>query len=143
MAQDRIKTWSEIEIDFRKRCDELNLLLKNWINDVQTLDVVTATGNLKVKIDPTKGGNIIDQLESSEGEIVLRARTTVQIDGDVLNILPEKATETGSQIDLEMLNIHKENVEMAIKNVSTNLKIFTDGIVQAISYLQQFKILPK
>jgi hypothetical protein len=133
-----LKSWNELEIDFRKRCDELNLMFKNWIEDVQTMDVITATGNLKVKIDSTKQGSIIDQLTSADGELTIRARTTVQLDGDILSILPEKASDTGSQVDEQMLKIHKESVDMAMKNVSNNLKIFTDGVVQAISHLQQF-----
>jgi hypothetical protein len=144
VPENGIKTWNELELDFRKRCDELNLMFKNWIEDVQSMDIITATGDLKTKIDPSKGGGIIEQLQSAaEGGLVIRARTTIQIDGDVLNILPEKKSEQGPQIDEDLLKIHKENVDVAIKNVSGNLKIFTDGVVQAISYLQQFKILPK
>jgi hypothetical protein len=135
------KSWNELEIDFKKRCDELNLLFKNWIEDVQTMDVITATGNLKAKIDSTKQGSIIDQLTSADGELTIRARTTIQLDGDILSILPEKASATGAQIDEQMLKIHKESVDMAMKNVSNNLKIFTDGVVQAISSLQQLKVL--
>jgi hypothetical protein len=143
MSGETPKDWNQLEIDFRKRIDELNILFKNWIEDVQTMDVVTATGNLKVKIDPTKQGSIIDQLPTAEGELTIKARTTIQIDGDILSMLPQKPSETGPQIDEQMLRIHKETVDMAMKNVSNNLKIFTDGVVQAISSLQQFKILPK
>ena len=143
MSAGQAKGWDELEIDFRKRIDELNILFKNWIEDVQTMDVVSATGNLKVKIDSTKQGSIIDQLPSAEGELTIRARTTIQLDGDILSILPEKASNVGSQIDEQMIKIHKETVDMAMKNVSNNLKIFTDGVVQALSSLQQFKILPK
>ncbi|HEY7757297.1 MAG TPA: hypothetical protein VIA08_03605 [Nitrososphaeraceae archaeon] len=143
MSAEQSKGWNELEIDFRKRIDELNILFKNWIEDVQTMDVVSATGNLKVKIDSTKQGSIIDQLPSAEGELTIRARTTIQLDGDILSILPEKASNVGSQIDEQMIKIHKETVDMAMKNVSNNLKIFTDGVVQAISSLQQFNILPK
>ena len=143
MSAGQAKGWDELEIDFRKRIDELNILFKNWIEDVQTMDVVSATGNLKVKIDSTKQGSILDQLPSAEGELTIRARTTIQLDGDILSILPEKASNVGSQIDEQMIKIHKETVDMAMKNVSNNLKIFTDGVVQAISSLQQFKILPK
>ena len=143
MSAGQAKGWVELEIDFRKRIDELNILFKNWIEDVQTMDVVSATGNLKVKIDSTKQGSILDQLPSAEGELTIRARTTIQLDGDILSILPEKASNGGSQIDEQMIKIHKETVDMAMKNVSNNLKIFTDGVVQAISSLQQFKILPK
>lgn len=143
MSAEQSKGWNELEIDFRKRIDELNILFKNWIEDVQTMDVVSATGNLKVKIDSTKQGSIIDQLPSAEGELTIRARTTIQLDGDILSILPEKASNVGSQIDEQMIKIHKETVDMAMKNVSNNLKIFTDGVVQAISSLQQLRILPK
>ena len=143
MSAGQAKGWDELEFEFRKRIDELNILFKNWIEDVQTMDVVSATGNLKVKIDSTKQGSIIDQLPSAEGELTIRARTTIQLDGDILSILPEKASNVGSQIDEQMIKIHKETVDMAMKNVSNNLKIFTDGVVQAISSLQQFKILPK
>lgn len=135
------KSWNELEVDFKKRCDELNLLFKNWIEDVQTMDVITATGDLKAKIDSTKQGSIIDQLTSAGGELTIRARTTIQLDGDILSILPEKASATGPQIDEQMLKIHKESVDMAMKNVSNNLKIFTDGVVQAISSLKQLNLL--
>jgi hypothetical protein len=137
------KGWDELEIDFRKRIDELNVLFKNWIEDVQTMDIISATGNLKIKIDSTKQGSIIDQLPSAGGELTIRARTTIQLDGDILSILPEKASSAGSQIDEQILKIHKETVDMAMKNVSTNLKIFTDGVVQVISSLRQFGILSK
>ena len=143
MSAGQAKGWDELEIDFRKRIDELNILFKNWIEDVQTMEVVSATGNLKIKLDSSKQGSILDQLPSAEEELTIRARTTIQLDGDILSILPEKASNVGPQIDEQMIKIHKETVDMAMKNVSNNLKIFTDGVVQAISSLQQFKILPK
>lgn len=129
-----ILTWNALELDFRKRCNELNIMFKKWIEDVQTMDVVTATGDVRVKLDPTREGSIIDQLPSGEGELTIKARTTIQLDGDVLSVLP--VTANGSQIDQDMLKIHKENVDMAIKNVASNIKIFTDGVVQALSTLQ-------
>jgi len=49
VSAEQSKGWDELEIDFRKRIDELNILFKNWIEDVQTMDVVSATGNLKVR----------------------------------------------------------------------------------------------
>ena len=46
----------------------------------------------------------------------------------------------GTEFDQEMLKLHKENVDMAIKNVASNIKIFTDGVVSALSSLQPVKL---
>lgn len=43
----------------------------------------------------------------------LRARTTIRMDGDVEVVIPERQTETGSEIDEKLWELHKETVEMA------------------------------
>lgn len=127
--------FKKIEMDFAARCEELNILLRDWIDDIRSMDIVTATSDdLKVKIDPKKG----DLLTDLPQNVKINARTTVQLDGDLIVILPTKqGTQGDPQIDNDILQIHKDNVDLALKNLASNMKIITDGVVQALSLAKE------
>lgn len=133
----------EITIDtlsknFFKRLEQMNLLLKYWIDDIQAIDIVTATANdangLKATID-TQRATLLEGLPET---IKIRARTTMQLDGDYIDIIPTKTADANGpiQIDNEILQIHKENIRFALGNFSSNIKILTDGMIQVISSLK-------
>ena len=42
------------------------------------MDVVTATGDVRVILDPSKGESIMKQLPAAEGQLTIKARTTAQ-----------------------------------------------------------------
>lgn len=127
--------------DFAARCDQLNVLLEEWIDDIRSMDVITATADdLKVTIDPQKAKLI----ESLPEQIKIKARTTIQLDGDLIVLLPTKGDQQGAiQIDNDVLQIHKENVDFALKNLTSNIKIITDGIIKALSLAKESNLLPR
>ena len=133
-----IVDFNKVKTDFAARCQQLNLLLEHWIDDVRSMDIVTATAkDLRIKIDPTT----TNLLEGLPAEVQIKARTTIQLDGDLIVLLPTKeGTESDTQVDSQILQIHKENVDFALKNLSNNIKIFTDGIVQALALAKDYGI---
>ena len=132
-------SFKKIEADFAARCEELNILLKEWIDDIRSMDIVTATADdLRVKIDPKKA----DLLSDLPQNIKINARTTIQLDGDLIVLLPtKKGTQDEPQIDNDMLQIHKENVDFALKNLTNNMKIITDGIVSVLSFAKDYGLM--
>lgn len=128
--------FEKVKADFAARCEQLNLLLEEWIDDIRSMDIVTATAtDLRVKIDPTNS----DLLNGLPAEVQIKARTTIQLDGDLTVLLPTKqGTDSTIQIDNEILQIHKENVDFALKNLTNNMKIITDGIVRALSLAKEY-----
>jgi hypothetical protein len=119
----------------------MDLLLKNWIDDIQAVDIVTATASdaqgLQATIDTQKA----TLLEGLPETINIRARTTMQLDGDYIDIIPTKNDPSGPvQIDNEILLIHKANIQVALNNFSTNIKILTDGMIQLISSLKDSNV---
>ncbi len=131
-----IINFQKVQADFAARCEQLNLLLEEWIDDIRSMDIVTATAkDLRVQIDPTNA----DLLNGLPAEVQIKARTTVQLDGDLIVLLPTKdGTENTTQIDNDILQIHKENVDFALKNLSNNMKIITDGIIQALALAKEY-----
>jgi hypothetical protein len=128
--------FEKVKADFAARCEQLNLLLEEWIDDIRSMDIVTATAkDLRVKIDPTNS----DLLNGLPAEVQIKARTTIQLDGDLTVLLPTKqGTDSTIQIDNDILQIHKENVDFALKNLTNNMKIITDGIVRALSLAKEY-----
>jgi hypothetical protein len=131
--------FEKVKADFAARCEQLNILLEQWINDVRSMDIVTATSdNLTVKIDPKEAS----LLEGLPQEVKIKARTTIQLDGDLIVLLPTKpGTENTVQIDNDILTIHKENVDFALKNLSNNLKLITDGIIKGLELSKDYGLL--
>lgn len=104
------------------------------------MDIITATADdLRVTIDPKKA-NLKDSLPE---EIKIKARTTIQLDGDLIVLLPTKNDQQGAmQIDSDVLNIHKENVDFALKNLTSNIQLITDGIIKALALAKENNLLP-
>ncbi len=111
-------------------------MLEEWIDDIRSMDIVTATSkDLRVQIDPTNA----DLLKGLPAEVQIKVRTTIQLDGDLIVLFPTKeGTENTTQIDNHILQIHKENVDFALKNLTNNMKIITDGIVRALSLAKEY-----
>ena len=128
--------FEKVKADFAARCEQLNVLLEEWIDDIRSMDIVTATAkDLRVQIDPTNA----DLLNGLPAEVQIKARTTIQLDGDLIVLLPTKqGTDSTIQIDNDILQIHKENVDFALKNLSNNMKIITDGMVKALALAKEY-----
>ena len=132
--------FENVKKDFAARCQQLNDLLEEWIDDIRSMDIITATADdLRVTIDPKKA-NLKDSLPE---EIKIKARTTIQLDGDLIVLLPTKNDQQGAmQIDSDVLNIHKENVDFALKNLTSNIQLITDGIIKALALAKENNLLP-
>ncbi len=146
------KKKEELVIDKNITQEDVKTTLLNAINnfgkeltylseDLKAIEVVTAVGTTTVDIksgataDVTNLANSNDKLDISSKLTVL-ARTRLELDGDLLVVLPTKKSINISsksenkvepannlkdnepiQIDTEILNLHKENVNMALQNL--------------------------
>ena len=120
----------QIRRNFLNFFNDLSSELATWVNDIKAIEIVTASGNITVKIEGennyitnlANGGNVI-------GEVKILARTRVELDRDLMVILPTKEDESKSVIvDNEILNIHNENVGMAMQNLQFVFKNVRDWI---------------
>jgi hypothetical protein len=120
----------QIRRNFLNFFNDLSSELATWVSDIKAIEIVTASGNITVKIEGqnnditnlANGGNV-------SGEVKVLARTRVELDGDLLVILPTKEDESKSVIvDNEILNIHNNNVNMAMSNLQFVFKNVSDWI---------------
>jgi hypothetical protein len=94
--------------------------------DLGTLTVVTTTGSVTTIEKKSTGAEVYDIKE--EG---IAAKTIIEIDGDIIVKLPVK-DQAGNALELDerILQIHEENVAMAIENwrtfITTLVEIASD-----------------
>jgi hypothetical protein len=94
--------------------------------DLGTLTVVTTTGSVTTIEKKSTGAEIYDIKE--EG---IAAKTIIEIDGDIIVKLPVK-DQAGNAVELDerILQIHEENVAMAMENwrtfITTLVEIASD-----------------
>jgi len=109
--------------DLAKKLAEI---IANVIKDLGTLEIITTTGKV-IKIQKKSTGADVFDIE----ETGIAAKTIIEIDGDIIVKLPVKDTEGGLvEIDEKILQIHDENVAMAMENwrtfITTLLNIAKD-----------------
>ena len=94
--------------------------------DLGTLTVVTTTGSVMTIEKKSTGAEVYDIKE--EGIV---AKTIIEIDGDIIVKLPVK-DQAGNAVELDerILQIHEENVAMAMENwrtfITTLVEIASD-----------------
>jgi hypothetical protein len=94
--------------------------------DLGTLTVVTTTGSVTTIEKKSTGAEVYDIKE--EG---IAAKTIIEIDGDIIVKLPVK-DQAGNALELDerILQIHEENVAMAMENwrtfITTLVEIASD-----------------
>lgn len=109
--------------EFGKKLVEV---FKNVSEDLGTLTVVTTTGSVKTIEKKSTGAEVYDIKE--EG---IAAKTIIEIDGDIIVKLPVK-DQAGNALELDerILQIHEENVAMAMENwrtfITTLVEIASD-----------------
>lgn len=109
-------------------------VLDDMATDLYELSVVTTTGSVTtIEIDNKKDGTKKQVFDIQETGI--SAKTVIQIDGDIIVKIPVKDGE-GNQIEIDerMLQLHEENVQMAMENWKT---IITT-LVSVVKDLQDF-----
>jgi len=94
-------------------------VLEDMATDLYELSVVTTTGSVKtIEIDEKKDGTKKQVFDIEETGI--SAKTVIQIDGDIIVKIPVKNSEGEPiEIDERMLQLHEENVQMAMENWKT------------------------
>jgi hypothetical protein len=104
--------------------------LKNELSDLSYIEIVTAAGDPKTEIDPNNDArDIVAALRSLE-KVRALARTRIELDGDIGMIVPTK--DDGDLTILnDILNIHKQNVDVAVANWNS----FVQNMLQALNIL--------
>ena len=83
--------------------------IKDQINDLSYVEIVTAVGDPKTDVNPDAEKVFLGY---KEGGLKILARTRIELDGDILMILPAEGINSNDvQINKEIMAIHKENVD--------------------------------
>ena len=104
--------------------------LKNELSDLSYIEIVTAAGDPKTEIDPNNDArDIVAALRSLE-KVRALARTRIELDGDIGMIVPTKDNGDLSILN-DILNIHKQNVDVAVANWNS----FVQNMLKALDIL--------
>jgi hypothetical protein len=114
--------------------DNIFAKITDQLKDLSYVEVITAKGSPDVKIDSEKE-NVLDALNAVE----ILARTKIELDGDIIMVLPTTKTNGEDKINQEIMKVHKENVEVAVQN----WKSFMDTILNAVSLIAELSGLAK
>ena len=82
--------------------------IRREINDLWYVEVIQVTGDPKTDVNPDLE-NVILGLKAEEVKIL--ARTRIELDGDIMVLLPAEKGSDDVKINKEILLIHKENVD--------------------------------
>ncbi len=94
-------------------------VLDEMATDLSELSVVTTTGSITtIEIEDRKRGGKKQVFDVEETGI--SAKTVIQIDGDIIVKIPVRDID-GNRVDIDerMLQLHEENVQMAMENWRT------------------------
>jgi hypothetical protein len=98
--------------------------ISDQLQDLTYVDVLTVSSeNMYIDID-TKAPVIKDELEKKKFKLL--AETKIELDGDIVLVLPIEGTE--GKVNTEILSIHKENVTAAVENWNNVLKMIMEVI---------------
>jgi hypothetical protein len=95
------------------------------LENLTYVEVVTAAGDPKTQIDP-EASNVLDTLN----QVSVLARTRIELDGDIVEILPMEQSGQAS-INKDVMDIHKENTAAAVQNWNN----FMNTILNVVSML--------
>ena len=118
----------------RSLLDDIFAKITDQLKDLSYVEVITATGSPEVKIDSGKE-NVLDAITALE----ILARTKIELDGDIVMILPTTKVNGEHKINQEIMKIHKESVDAAVQN----WKSFMDTILNAVSLIAELAGLGK
>jgi len=120
-------------------------ILNNEIKDLRSLEIITVSAeNLLIEIEKQDNNNterisLLKELElfKDEQKIKILARTHYELDGDLIQFLPmvKNLDNTNSKElkeDTEIMTIHNQNVDRALKNQQGFIKIMTGFVSQVL-----------
>lgn len=121
-------------------------LLNNEIKDLKSLEIITVSAeNLLIEIEkhdnnnPTERISLLKDLElfKDEQKVKILARTHYELDGDIIQFLPMIKNDENNNLkelreNTEIITIHNQNVERALKNQQDFIKIMTGFVSQVL-----------
>ena len=122
-------------------------ILNNEIKDLKSLEIITVSAeNLLIEVAKQDNSNttterisLLKDLElfKDEQKIKILARTHYELDGDIIQFLPmvKNLDNTNSKElkeDTQVMTIHNQNVERALKNQQEFIKIMTGFVSQVL-----------
>jgi len=122
-------------------------LLNNEIKDLRSLEILTVSAeNLLIEIEKHDNNNntterisLLKDLElfKDEQKVKILARTHYELDGDIIQFLPMKKNQENTNSkelreNAEIITIHNQNVERALKNQQDFIKIMTGFVSQVL-----------
>ena len=121
-------------------------LLNNEIKDLRSLEIITVSAeNLLIEIEKHDNNNTTERISLlkdlelfKDGQKVkVLARTHYELDGDIIQFLPiiKNQDNTNSKElkeNTEIMTIHNQNVERAVKNQQDFIKIMTGFVSQVL-----------
>lgn len=99
------------------------------LEDLTYCEIITATATNPASRIKTSAENVLDEL-NPPGFAIL-ARTKIELDGDILMILPTDPSSGGAKIDKDIMDIHKQNTTVAVENWKNFLNMVI-GVVNNI-----------
>jgi hypothetical protein len=87
--------------------------IRKEMRDLSYMEIVTATGDVKANVNPDAEMVIIG---AKDANLDIRARTRIELDGDIMVMLPTDDKTGETVINKEIMEIHKENVAVAVGN---------------------------
>lgn len=133
----KILTPEQVQQTFLDAFNNFGVQLKALTDDLKAIEIITATGTTTANIE-SSGSDLTNiangKVTNVTGELNILARTRLELDGDLLVVLPTKAAaqkvqkptpdkitdmqgNEPIQVDTEILKLHKENVNMALQNL--------------------------
>ena len=112
--------------------------ISDQLQDLTYVEVITMSSTsasaVTARID-TSAPDVLKEIE--EKQMKLLARTKIELDGDILVILPMLNGE--ATVNKEILNIHKENVTVAVQNWNS----FLNMIIEVIKVFADLAGMPR
>ena len=120
---------SELQDAVKKYAADLAGKLNNFMADISTLEVRTYTTPADQVPTDLSGDKI-----KTEGKAVLRAYTTIGLDGDTTVLAP---TDVAGEVNAAIWELHQTMVKQALDNRTTMIKTAGEAAASALKALGQ------
>jgi hypothetical protein len=127
--------------------DKFLSLIGDQIQDLTNVEIITASASsASIKIR-SGADNILDELSKANAEVL--ARTRIELDGDIVMLLPTDS-QSGAKVNKDIMDIHNNSTKVAVENwkgflnmvVSLVDTIITLTGLSKESVLEKFSIEP-
>jgi hypothetical protein len=120
---------SELQDAVKKYAADLAGKLNSFMEDISTLEVRTYTTPADQVPTDLSGDKI-----KTEGKAVLRAYTTIGLDGDTTVLAP---TDAAGEVNAAIWELHQTMVKQALDNRATMIKTMGEAAASALKALGQ------